>query len=72
MDYAVKINALEEEIRELKNQLNEAIRNGKEEKELIIRQQINTNTQLLTELYRQNAPPGKNSLVFNLVEFLMN
>ncbi len=67
MDYTLKINALELKIEELEKQLNEAIRNGKEEKELAIRQQINTNTQLLTELLRQNDRPGKNSFVFNFL-----
>ena len=67
MDYTLKINALELKIEELEKQLNEAIRNGKEEKELVIRQQINTNTQLLTELLRQNDRPGKNSFVFNFL-----
>jgi hypothetical protein len=64
MDYTLKINALELEIGELKNQLNEAIRNGDREKELVIHNRITAKDYQLTEIYKLSAPPCKNSFLF--------
>ena len=64
MNYAVKINLVEEKIRVLENQLNEAIGSKDKEERLAIRKQISANTQLLKELYKLSTQPGKNPFVF--------
>ena len=64
MDYKAEINSAKEKIIKLENELNEEIRNGDKEMELLIRRGIDVNRELLTILYRLSAQRGKSLFVF--------
>jgi hypothetical protein len=68
MDYIAKINSVELEIGELKNQLNEAIKNADREERIAIQNRITATQNTLNEYLRLFAPPaGKISSIFNFL-----
>jgi hypothetical protein len=65
MNNAAEIDAVKLEIRDLKEQLHEAKRNGNVEMELAIHNRITATQSTLTALYNLSAPGGKSSSVLN-------